>query len=88
MFGTRMFIIRVISTVVVLFAIFMMGWYLFSRFNQLNQPGSPIIEEDINNPRLNDLLVEDLIDEYESKKIYKEGEGGSVNIPESDPFYN
>jgi hypothetical protein len=87
MAGIRLFIIRLVSTVLIIIACFMFGWYLYSRYSQLNSPGSVVREDEINNPRLNYNLLERLSNEFEDRTYYSQDYGVSVEVSEADPFY-
>ncbi|MBN2015367.1 hypothetical protein JW766_00870 [Candidatus Dojkabacteria bacterium] len=87
MIGTRIFIIRVASTVLIIIASFVIGWYVYTRFTQLNFEGLAVREDEINNPRLNYPLLEALREDLDSRRVYLRGEHVWVKIPEYDPFY-
>jgi len=85
--GTRLMFIRLAATIMIVVATYAVGWYIFTRFSQLKEPDKLIKEEEMNNPRLNKNLLQDLKNEMNSRNIYSSGDTVSVDVPEGDPFY-
>lgn len=89
MIETRILVIRLVSVIVVIVAVFMIVWYAYGRFSQLSEPSVQLAEEsDINNPRLNRSLLEDLTKSVKSRQDYSSDRSIHFSAPEKDPFYN
>lgn len=84
--GARLLTVRIVSTIVILFASFIMGWYVFSRLEQLYRPVKYKVEEEVNNPRLNVTILNSLSENFEKRQIYSKTTIPQVEIPEKDPF--
>ncbi len=69
---SKLNIIRIIIIVLLISANFFIGWYLTTRFLQLNEPILRFRSEEVNNPRLNLPLIEKIISEFENREEYKE----------------
>lgn len=89
MAGTRLFLIRIGVTSFMILAIFAIGWYLFTRFVELQGAQVTITsgQEEVNNPRINRSLLESLTEKFENRKLYSKDEQVFVTIEEEDPFY-
>jgi len=85
--GKRLMIIRLIATVMIVLASYAVGWYIFSRFTQLEEPDDLVKEDELNNPRLNKNLLEDIRDEVSNRKFYSGNDEVSIEVEEQDPFY-
>lgn len=88
MVGSKILVIRLVSTVIVIMAVFFSAWYVFSRYQQLEKQTETVREEDINNPRLNRGVVDEFYSEYESRYDYKNDTPGDIQVEEKDPFYD
>ncbi len=85
--GTRLMIIRLMATIMIVIASYAVGWYILTRFAQLEEPDKLIQEDEMNNPRLNKILLKELKDEINERNLYTDGDSISIDISEEDPFY-
>lgn len=86
---TRIFIIRLLVIVIMAVASFTAGWYLFLRFDQLEQDSISSVEvKEPNNPRLNYTKIDRITNNFESREDYERGQQVNIQIPEEDPFYS
>jgi hypothetical protein len=85
--GVKLVIIRVCATTILVIASYAVGWYIFSRISQLNKPKNPIAEEDINNPRLNKMLLNQIKEDINTRRLYTPNDSIDIQIEENDPFY-
>ncbi len=83
----KIFFIRLISTLLMIVSFFMASWYLYTRYEQLNTVGTVIKEEDLNNPRLNQMIIDEIITDIDSRNLYTNDEAVDVVVSEDDPFY-
>lgn len=79
--------IRLAATIMIVIATYAVGWYILTRFAQLEEPDKLIQEDEMNNPRLNKILLQELKDEINKRDIYSESDSISIDIPEDDPFH-
>jgi hypothetical protein len=85
--GVKLVIIRIFATTILIIASYAVGWYIFTRISQLNKPKSPVAEEDINNPRLNKGLLNQIKKDENTRRLYTPNDTVDIKIEESDPFY-
>ncbi|MBU0976084.1 MAG: hypothetical protein ABIE03_00390 [Patescibacteria group bacterium] len=87
MAGTKLLIIRIVVLLIMVFAVFFVGWYLFDRYVQLNSDQSSYQTEELNNPRLNEPVLKSIKGDFGARDIYSKGDKVDFTVKEKDPFY-
>ena len=80
-------IIRIVVAIIVIVALYAAGWYLFTRFDQLQENEQLQIAQELNHPRINQTKIDTITKEFKVRKYYIENQSVSVYITENDPFY-
>jgi hypothetical protein len=90
MIGGKIIIIRLTVTVVIVSATFALGWYLYGKFSRLSELGKEDIYEqtgEINNPRVDRVMMKKVMENMSLRKVYTGTEQIQRTTPEPDPFY-
>lgn len=85
---SRLFIIRLLVVLIMSVSAFSAAWYVYIRYQQLNEDPQTPESIEPNNPRINTAKIDRVTQSFSKRKIFQLGDSLSVYIPESDPFYS
>ena len=83
----QLVLIRLIAVIGMIVSFFGIGWYIYSRYNQIVSYNSASVNTELNAPRINKGSLNKLEEDLKERKEYNFNSKIEFKINEADPFY-